>query len=53
MRHILRSARQYLDWWNYLEEIDVRAFRRGVKGVLAHVEKTLATPFDERGTPGE
>lgn len=49
LRGILRSASSYLDAWNYLDTVDVRDFRAGVKDVLAHVEKTMATPIPERG----
>jgi len=46
LRSILRSAQEYLDGWNYLDTVN---FRTGVKGLLEHVEKTLATSFEERG----
>lgn len=49
LRGILRSAREYLDGWNYLDTVNIRNFRTGVKGLLAHVEKTLATSLKERG----
>ena len=51
LRRILRSAREYLDDWNYLDSVDIRSFRRGVKEILAHVEQALATPYAQRGTP--
>jgi hypothetical protein len=51
LRGILRSAREYLDEWNYLATVDIRAFRKGVKEILAHVERTLATPYEQRGEP--
>ena len=51
LRGILRSARNYLDDWNYLDDVNVREFRVGVKTLLAHVDKTLATPYDQRGEP--
>jgi hypothetical protein len=51
LRRILRSAREYLDEWNYLDSMDIRTFRRGVKDILTHVEQTLATPYDQRGAP--
>jgi hypothetical protein len=50
LRRVLRSPREYLDDWNYLDSVDIRSFRRGVKGILAHVEGTLATPYEERRT---
>ena len=51
LKRILRSARDYLDFWNYLETVNIREFRRGVMEMLEHVEKTLATPYEERGEP--
>ena len=51
LRGILRSAREYLDSWNYLDSVDIRSFRKGVKEILAHVERTLATPYEQRGAP--
>jgi len=51
LRGILRSAREYLDSWNYLDCVDIRSFRKGVKEILAYVEQTLATPYEQRGTP--
>lgn len=50
LRGILRSAREYLDDWNYLDSVDIRSFRKGVNEVLAHLEQTLATPYEQRGT---
>jgi hypothetical protein len=31
--------------------VDIRAFRKGVKEILTHVETTLATPYEQRGEP--
>jgi hypothetical protein len=51
LRAILRSAREYLDDWNYLDTVDKRKFRAGVKNLLAYVEATLSTPYEQRGEP--
>jgi hypothetical protein len=51
LRGILRSARGYLDSWDYLDSVDTRKFRKGVKEILIHVERTLATPYEQRGAP--
>jgi hypothetical protein len=48
LRCILRSARDYLDSWNYLDTVDIRDFRRGVTELLSHVDKTLAAPYEQR-----
>jgi len=51
LRRVLRSAREYLDDWNYLDSVDIKSFRKGVKEILAYVEQTLATPYEQRGAP--
>jgi hypothetical protein len=51
LRGILRSAREYLDDWNYIDSVDIRSFRKGLKEILAYVEQTLATPYEQRGAP--
>jgi len=51
LRGVLRSAREYLDDWNYLDYVDIKSFRRDVKVILTHVDQTLSTPYDQRGTP--
>jgi hypothetical protein len=51
LRGVLRSAREYLDDWNYLDSVDIKSFRRDVKEILTHVDQTLSTPYDQRGTP--
>ena len=51
LRGILKSAREYLDEWNYLDEINIRQFRKSVSQLLDHVETTLGTPYDQRGEP--
>jgi hypothetical protein len=51
LRRILRSSRTYLDEWNFLEEVDVKAFRREVAELLAYVERVLTVPYSRRGEP--
>ena len=51
LRDILRSPRDYLDRWNHLDDINVREFKKGVKSILEHVNRTLGTPYDQRGEP--
>ncbi len=51
LKRILGSAQGYLDGWNYLDTVNVKDFRRGVKELLEHVEKTLTTPYEKRGEP--
>ena len=51
VRAIERDPRKYLDWWNLLEETDIRTFKKKVKALRDHIEKTIATPLKERGKP--
>lgn len=51
LRGVLRSAREYLDYWNYLDDVNIRQFRKGVSDLLEYVTVTLATPYDQRGEP--
>jgi hypothetical protein len=51
LRRILKSPKSYLEYWNYLEEVDVKAFRNDVVELLAYIEKVLATPYPKRGKP--
>ena len=51
LSEILADPEGYLDSWNLLDDIDVKGFVRGVKGVRAHVTTTLKTPRTERGKP--
>jgi hypothetical protein len=51
LQDILSAPRDYLDFWNYLETVDIRQFKAGIQGLLAHVEKTLSTPCQDRGAP--
>jgi hypothetical protein len=37
--------------WNYLEEVDIKIFRKDVAELLAYVEKVLTIPYDQRGEP--
>lgn len=48
LRGILRSASSYLENWNYLEEVEIKTFRAGVKSLLTFVEQTISTPYPER-----
>jgi len=51
LRRILRSARDYLNDWNYVDIVNIRDFRKGVMELLGHVERTLSTPYEQRGEP--
>jgi len=49
VRAIEKDPRGYLDDWNLLEETDIRPFKKKVKILREHIEKTIGTPLKERG----
>lgn len=51
VRVIEDDPRKYLDWWNLLEDTDLRIFKQKVKALHEYIEKTIATPIKERGEP--
>jgi len=51
VRAIEKDPRGYLDYWNLLEETDIRSFKRKVKILREHIEKTITSPLKERGKP--
>ena len=51
LQDILSDPRDYLGFWNYLETLDMRLFKTGIRALIAHVEKTLSTPYQDRGEP--
>jgi len=51
VRAIEKDPRGYLDYWNLLEETDIRVFKRKLKVLRDHIERTIATPLKERGEP--
>ncbi len=51
LKKIIEAPKEYLDYWHYLDEMDIHEFALRVRSVLDHVETTLATPYEERGEP--
>jgi hypothetical protein len=51
LQDILSDPRDYLGFWNYLETVDMRLFKTGIRAPIANVEKTLSTPYQDRGEP--
>lgn len=49
LRRIVKSPRSYLDSWNYLDEVDVKVFKKEVTELLAYVEEVISTPYSRRG----
>ncbi len=46
---ILEDPSDYLDSWNLIEDVPLPSFEKGIRQLRAHVEKTLATPLEQRG----
>ena len=51
VEEILEDPEGYLDSWNLLDEVSVRAFVEKVRRVEAHIAATLNTPRIQRGKP--
>ena len=41
----------YLDSWNIAEQTDIKKFKQKIRELRKHIEKTIATPLKQRGTP--
>jgi hypothetical protein len=48
---ILSEPKEYLDSWNYLDEVNIKGFIERVKKVREHIQDTLNTPISKRGKP--
>ena len=47
----IRDPEFYLDFWNYLDEIDVDQFKKDLKGLKRFIVEVIETPQSERGEP--
>ena len=50
IRGIERDPRAYLDDWNLLDDIDVKIFRMKLRNIREHLQKTLETRLEDRGS---
>jgi hypothetical protein len=41
----------FLDFWNYLDEIDIDQFKKDLKGFKKFIIEVIETPISERGEP--
>jgi hypothetical protein len=46
---IEEGPEDYLDWWNLLDQTDIRAFKKNIQRLREHIQKTLKTPLKDRG----
>ena len=51
VKEIECDPKEYLDWWNLLDEIDCFVFQEKIRSLRLHIEKTLNTPIEKRGKP--
>ena len=51
MQEILQDPKGYLDSWDLLDAVPLRAFVKKVARVEAHIAATLNTPRIQRGKP--
>jgi len=47
----IKDPGSYLDFWNYLDEIDVDQFKKDLKGLKRFIIEVIDTPLSERGEP--
>lgn len=51
VKAIDNNPERYLDLWNLLEDADLKVFRKKIRVLREHIEKTLCTPIADRGAP--
>jgi len=51
IKEIEAAPIDYLDSWNIAEQTDIRKFKQKIKALRNHIEKSIATPLEKRGTP--
>ena len=47
----IRDPESYLDFWNYLDEIDIIQFKNDLGELKEFIIKVIDTPLSERGDP--
>lgn len=47
----IRNPESYLDFWNYLDEIDVTQFKTELEELKTFIVKVIETPLSGRGEP--
>ena len=47
----IRDPESYLDFWNYLDEIDIIHFKDDLEELKEFIIKVIDTPLSERGDP--
>lgn len=47
----IREPEPYLDFWNYLDEIDIDLFKEDLEGLKKFIIKVIDTSLSDRGEP--
>mgnify|MGYP001469099475 CR=1 FL=1 len=47
----ISDPESYLDFWNYLDEIDIDEFKEALQDLREYIVGVVHTPLSERGTP--
>jgi hypothetical protein len=47
----VKDPESYLDFWNYLDEIDVKRFKKELEDLKAFIVTVIETPLSKRGEP--
>ena len=47
----IEDPESYLDFWNYLDEVDIDQFKDKLKDLKMFIIKVIDTPLQERGEP--
>ena len=47
----IKDPESYLDFWNYLDEIDIDQYKNDLEELKKLIIKVIETPLSERGEP--
>ena len=47
----INDPESYLDFWNYLDEIDINQYKNDLEELKKFIIKVIETPLSERGDP--
>jgi hypothetical protein len=47
----IRDPESYLDFWNYLDELDIDQFKENLEALKKFIINVIDTPLSERGEP--
>jgi hypothetical protein len=47
----IKAPESYLDFWNYLDEIDIDQYKKDLEKLRKFIIKVIETPLSQRGEP--